>query len=93
MTGDPKLERAIRIQGNTLEQFVIFVPALWLATLYFQGWFAPALGLVWCLGRVIYAAQYLGDRNRSIGFALSMWPTILLVILALIGIERAWTAT
>jgi len=93
MTGDPKLERAIRIQGNTLEQFVIFVPALWLATLYFQGWFAPALGLVWCLGRVIYAAQYLGDRNRSIGFALSMWPTILLVILALIGIVRAWTAT
>jgi uncharacterized membrane protein YecN with MAPEG domain len=46
MTGDPRLERALRIQGNTLEQFVVFVPSLWLAAIYFQGWAPPILGLV-----------------------------------------------
>ena len=28
MTGAPELDRALRIQGNTVEQFVIFVPSL-----------------------------------------------------------------
>ena len=27
MTGHPDLERALRIQGNTVEQFVIFLPS------------------------------------------------------------------
>jgi glutathione S-transferase len=89
MTGSPELERALRVQGNTLEQFVIFVPSLWLAALYFQGWIPPALGLVWSLGRIIYAAQYLGDKKRVIGFGLTVWPTIILVILAIIGIVQA----
>ena len=44
MTGAPELERALRVQGNTVEQFVIFLPALWLAALYFQGWVPPHHG-------------------------------------------------
>ena len=90
MTGAPELDRAVRVQGNTLEQFVIFVPALWLAALYFQGWVPPILGLIWCLGRVIYAAQYMADKKRIIGFQMTVIPTILLVILAIIGIVQAW---
>ena len=89
-TGAPELERALRIQGNTLEQFAIFVPSLWLAALYFQGWIPGALGLVWCVGRIIYAQLYLGGKNRFIGFALTMWPTLILVLLAIIGIVQAW---
>lgn len=90
MTGSPVLERALRVQGNTLEQFVIFVPALWLAAIYFQGWVPPILGLVWCLGRVIYAGQYLADKKRILGFQMTVLPTIILVVLAIIGIVRAW---
>jgi len=92
MTGSPELERALRIQGNTLEQFAIFVPSLWLAALYFQGWIPAALGLVWCVGRVVYAQLYLGGKNRFVGFALTMWPTLILVLLAIIGIVQAWIA-
>ena len=91
MTGAPELDRAVRVQGNTLEQFVIFVPALWLAALYFQGWAPPVLGLIWCIGRIIYAGQYLADKKRNIGFQLTVFPTILLVILAIIGIVQAWS--
>ena len=89
MTGAPELERALRIQGNTVEQFVIFVPALWLAAIYFQGWIPAALGLVWSLGRVIYIQAYMSNRKRVIGFGLTMWPTLILVILAIIGIVQA----
>src|SRR6185312_5030317 len=84
MTGAPELDRAVRVQGNTLEQFVIFVPALWMAALYFQGWAPPILGLVWCIGRIIYAGQYLADKKRFLGFQLTVFPTIILVILGVI---------
>ena len=93
MTGPPELERALRIQANTVEQLVIFVPALWLAALYFQGWIPAALGLVWSLGRILYIPAYLGGKNRFIGFALTIWPTIILLVLAIIGIAQAWMAS
>ena len=90
MSGSPDLERALRVQGNTLEQFAIFVPALWLATLYFQGWVPGILGLVWCFGRIVYAFVYGDRKQRFPGFALTVFPTIILTILALIGIVNAW---
>ena len=89
MTGPPELERALRVQANTVEQFVIFVPALWLAALYFQGWIPAALGLVWSLGRIIYIFQYRAGKNRFIGFSLTIWPTLILAVLAIIGIVQA----
>ena len=92
MTGPPELERALRVQGNTLEQFAMFVPSLWLAALYFQGWIPPALGLVWCAGRILYIQRYAAGKNRFIGFALTIWPTLILALLAIIGIVQAWLA-
>ena len=35
-TGPEPFERAFRVQMNTLENAVLFLPALWLATLYFS---------------------------------------------------------
>jgi glutathione S-transferase len=92
MTGAPELERVIRVQGNTLEQLVVFVPALWLAAFYFQGWIPAALGLVWSLGRIIYIPAYMAGGNRRIGFSLTIWPTLILLLLAGVGIVRAAVA-
>lgn len=93
MSGSPDLERALRIQGNTVEQIVIFLPALWVASLYFQGWWAPAIGLVWCLGRIIYAFVYGDSKARFPGFALTIFPTLILIVLGIIGVVQAWMAT
>jgi uncharacterized membrane protein YecN with MAPEG domain len=93
MTGSPDLERAVRIQANTVEQIVIFLPALWLASLYFPGWWAPILGLVWCLGRIIYCFVYGSAKERFPGFAPTVFSTIILWILAAIGIVQAWMAS
>ena len=65
MTGAPELERALRVQGNTVEQFIIFLPALWLAALYFQGWVPPLIGLIWCLGRILYALGYMAEAGNA----------------------------
>ena len=36
MTGDPRLERAVRAHANTLEWLPIFLPALWLFAIYWS---------------------------------------------------------
>lgn len=94
MTGDARLERALRIQGNTVESLIAFLPSLWLAALYFPGWWAPVIGLAWCLGRILYAIGYRKDaERRHPGFAVSMIAILLLVILAAIGLVQAWMAS
>src|SRR5882757_7675247 len=91
MSGDPRVERALRVQGNTMESFIVFLPALWLAALYFQGWVPPAIGLIWCLGRIAYAVGYMADAGRRhIGFAICIFSVLILVVLAAIGIVDAW---
>jgi uncharacterized membrane protein YecN with MAPEG domain len=91
MSGDPRLERALRVQGNTVEGFIVFIPALWLAALYFQGWLPPVIGLAWCLGRIIFAAGYMAAaEKRHIGFAISIVSVLALVLLAVTGIVQAW---
>lgn len=92
MSGHPSVERALRVQGNTGESFIVFLPALWLAAVYFQGWAPPVIGLVWCLGRIAYAVGYMADPNRRhIGFGICMAAIFGLIILAAIGIIDAWS--
>ena len=94
MGGDPRLENALRVQGNTVEQFVLFLPALWLAALYFQGWVPPIVGLIWCLGRILFAIGYMAEaKKRYPGFAICIFATIALIGLAAFGIVNAWIAS
>src|SRR4051812_10804931 len=92
MSGDPRVERALRVQGNTVEGFIVFLPALWLAAIYFQGWAPPIIGLGWCLGRIAYAVGYMSDASRRhVGFGICIFSVFILVILAAIGIVGAWS--
>ncbi len=89
-TGNPAFERAYRVQMNTLEQTVMFLPTLWLAAQFgFSGW-AGIVGLVWLLGRVWYAAAYLRDASkRGPGFMLAMMSWAALLLMAGVGLTRA----
>ena len=94
MSGAPALEAALRAEGNTVEQYVLFLPALWLAALYFQGWVPPIVGLVWCLGRVLYAIGYMSaPEKRYPGYMLTVLSALVLIVLAAIGIVQAWMAS
>jgi glutathione S-transferase len=93
MGGHPDLERALRVQGNTNEQILIFLPLLWVATLYFHGWIPAALGLVWCLGRVIYAVGYMQEtKKRGPGFLISSLCSLALLVLSIWGVAVSWMA-
>jgi glutathione S-transferase len=93
MAGHPEVERALRVQGNTVEQVVIFLPLLWVATLYFHGWIPAALGLVWCIGRVLYAVGYMKEANkRGPGFAIASLATLALLVLSIWGVVVSWMA-
>jgi glutathione S-transferase len=93
MTGPVEFECALRVQLNTLEHLPIFVPILWLATIYF-GYFplaAPALGVVWIIGRALYMDGYMrAPEKRGPGFGLASVAEILLLILALVGVLMSW---
>jgi uncharacterized membrane protein YecN with MAPEG domain len=73
MTGDPLLERAVRVQTNTLEWLPIFLVSLWLFAVYWNELVAAALGIVWIIGRMAYSAGYMADpAKRSSGFLIQL---------------------
>jgi len=95
IAGHPQFERAIRVQMNTIEQFVMFLPLLWLATTYFRiiGWLPGMLGLVWCVGRVIYSVGYMSaPEKRGPGFGISILANLGLLILSIYGLFATWVA-
>lgn len=96
-TGHPEFERAYRVQMNTLEAMPVFLPGLWLASLYFSGkvpgaWWVPALcGLLWIVGRYLYMRGYMAAAGkRSTGFTVSALAQIALLLLAVAGIVMSW---
>jgi hypothetical protein len=58
-TGNPDFERVFRVQMNTLESTVAFLPCLWLATHYWNPAWAGSIGVVWVAGRIWYAIGYM----------------------------------
>jgi glutathione S-transferase len=85
--GPPEFERAFRAHQNTLEQTIIFLPALWLATLYSHELVAAILGAVWLVGRLSYLFGYIQDaKKRGMGFLVGFVAFVGLLGMALWGI-------
>ncbi|MEO8346803.1 MAG: MAPEG family protein [Betaproteobacteria bacterium] len=89
MTGHPALERAIRVQDNTIEQIVAFLPAMWIYAWYGNPrWAAIACG-VWIVGRIIYSVGYWADeKKRSAGFMISFTALVVVWLAALYSVVR-----
>jgi uncharacterized membrane protein YecN with MAPEG domain len=86
ITGNEIFERHFRVQQNTLEQLIAFIPGLYLFSHYFNPLWAAGLGVVYLIGRQVYAAGYVKDpAKRGPGFGLSFLPTVALVAGGLIG--------
>ena len=84
MTGDPILERAVRVQENTLEWLPIYLVSLWLFAIYWSDLVAAAAGLVWIVGRILYARGYMQDpAKRSAGFLVQSVACVVLLFGAL----------
>ncbi len=92
-SGHPEFDKRYRVQMNTLEQLVLFVPALWLAAPVLGDMIAAAIALIWSIGRIIYFRAYTTDpKTRTVGFMMTLLPTLVLVIAAVVGAVRVLMA-
>lgn len=86
ITGHPEFERTFRIQQNTMEQLVAFLPALWIFAFVVNPMWAAGFGLVFIAGRFIYWSSYRKDpASRGAGFAITFLPTVIMLGWSLIA--------
>jgi glutathione S-transferase len=87
-TGHPQFERAFRTHVNTAENLVLFLPLLWIASVFYGGTIPFWLGIAWVISRVIYAWGYAQENTqmRGPGMGLGFLSLLGLLILSAIGL-------
>ena len=84
-SGSEEFERMNRVHLNTLEQLIVFIPALWMHAHYANPIYGAILGAVFIIGRFVYRAEYLKDPDsRSLGFGMTFIPSVVLLIWTLV---------
>ena len=85
-TGNETFERYNRVHQNTLEQLIVFLPALWIFANFTNVAGAAILGTIFIIGRAIYSIAYVADpQKRTVGFLLGFLANALLLLGALYG--------
>lgn len=86
VSGHEMFERAYRVQMNTLELLMLFLPALYIAAGYWPAAYVAACGAVYLVGRIVYQRAYMSEPGkRGLGFMLSIGPCFVLLIAGLVG--------
>jgi uncharacterized membrane protein YecN with MAPEG domain len=86
-TGDPTFERILRVQNNTSEQLIIFLPLLWIFSIYIDPIWGAIVGAIWIVGRILFAwGYYQAAEKRIIGFAINSLSLTVLLFGSLIGV-------
>jgi len=94
VSGNEIFERAYRVQMNTLELLVAFLPALFIAGKYWSNELISSVGVIYIIGRFIYWRAYMTlPKQRGLGFMLSLIPVIALIVLATVGLVLSLTVT
>ena len=87
VTGNEDYERAHRVQMNTLEHMAFFLPSMWLFAWSISANWAAGIGLVWIVGRILYALAYYRDpAKRPPGMLITFAAQAVLFIGAFVGI-------
>lgn len=85
-SGHEIFERYYRIQMNTLEMLIMLIPAVWIASTYWNRLFVAAMLAVYLIGRMIYFSAYVADpKKRGMGFAISILPIAALLVSGVVG--------
>ena len=85
-SGHPEFDKRYRVQMNTQEQLLVFLPAMFTFAWFVSDLWAAGLGGVFCVGRALYARQYIADpASRGPGMILSFLPNLVLVVGSIVG--------
>jgi glutathione S-transferase len=86
-TGNENWERLFRVQQNTLEQLVLFIPGMLAFAFYVSALWSLVPGLVFLVGRQLYSYEYVTNPgSRTPGMAMTLLANAVLLVGALIGI-------
>lgn len=86
VSGDEHFERMYRVQMNTLEQLVIFIPGMLIFAYYLSAQWAMVPGIAFVVGRMLYFMSYVKDPgSRAPGFVLTFFSNVVLVLGSLYG--------
>ena len=87
ISGPEEFNRTFRVQQNTLEGLVVFIPAMWIFGAYVNPMVAAALGLLGIVGRALYARGYnKAAEKRGPGAAICGLVNVVLLLGALVGL-------
>jgi len=90
--GNEHFERVFRVQQNTMEQLVVFIPAIFLFAYFWPRLelVGLVLGVIFIVGRFLFYRSYVADpKTRTVGFMMTFFPSLILVVGALIGVFRS----
>ena len=90
ISGHDVFERYFRVQQNTLEQLIIFIPAIFIFAHYLHAVSAAVIGVFFIVGRAIYARAYVAEpAKRGTGMLISFFANAVLLLGGIVGIVRA----
>ena len=81
VSGNEVFERYYRVQQNTAEQLIVFLPAITIYGFYGKSNIAAGAGLVFIIGRALYCRSYISDpASRGPGFLIGFVATAFLLL-------------
>jgi glutathione S-transferase len=89
-TGHPDFERVNRVHLNTLENLVLFIPAVLIFATYVSIVWAAGLGFLFVVARAVYAVGYLKAADkRGLGAGITGLVNMVLLVGGLVGLVLA----
>ena len=86
-TGHEVFDRYYRVHMNTMEQLIVFIPAILVFAYFGNPTYAAGLGAFFLVGRIIYFVSYVKDpTKRGLGFIVGWVPMVLMVLAGLVSV-------
>ena len=88
VSGNIEFEKVFRAQQNTLENVVMFLPLLWISSVFFSAMISGVVGSMWLFSRVLFALGYSSKnmKRRSLPFLMSILCLAILFVLSIVGL-------
>lgn len=85
--GNDVWQRYFRVQQNTLEQLIVFIPGMLAFSHYVSSIWVVLPGVAFLVSRQLYAHLYVkAPKSRGPGFMLTFFANMVLVIGSLVGV-------
>ncbi len=86
ISGNEAFERVFRAHQNTLEQLVVFVPAVYACAWFMNEMLAVIGGIAFLIGRTMYFFAYSADASkRGAGMIVTVLANFVLILAAIVG--------